>query len=86
MLDRKIQKSELEYFVGKVGSSWTNPQIFAVCRDMQDKAKVQGFQIPNLHEIYWWIIEERDKLRYGEKRAKSRNPRKTSKKGKGVSN
>jgi len=70
MIERTIEKQELVNFVGDVTSTWTNPQIFAVCRHMQDDARKQEVEILNLGKIYFWIIEMRDERKNGRKRKK----------------
>jgi hypothetical protein len=83
---RKIAKEELSYFLqGDIQSSWTDAEIFLTCREMQKEAAKQGVRLPNLHEVYWWIVEERDKKRYGKSRRK-KTTSKTRKKGEGVPN
>jgi len=72
MLERAIEKQELVQFIGDVTSSWTNPQIFVVCRHMQDEAKKQNVGISNLGSIYHWIIEMRDELKNGKKNGRKK--------------
>jgi len=72
MLEREIKKHELVHFIGDVTSSWTNPQIFAVCRHMQDTAREQSVDISNLGSIYHWIIEMRDELKNGKKNGRKK--------------
>ena len=77
MLERAIEKHELVHFVGDVTSSWTNPQIFAVCRHMQDEARKQKIELSNLGNVYHWVIEMRDELKNGKKPIKRRKKKKS---------
>ena len=71
MLEREIEKHELPNFVGDVRGTWTNPEIFTVCRFMQEEAKKQNVIISNIGRVYHWVIEIRDKLKDGKKRRKT---------------
>jgi hypothetical protein len=63
MLEREIERQELSNFldISKITKEWTKHDAFVQCRRMQDDAASQKVVVSNLAEIYFWILEIRDK-------------------------